>query len=94
MNDLQMALKMARPFNTLDLSVTTYNAIARWGNGIKSIADLYVYHNEHKEGLKHIRGIGNKSMNEINALLVDRGLPTLEQLKEQTNEERWISDSW
>ena len=92
MSDLMMALKMAKSIDTLGLSTSTYNALRRWGYGINTIADMYVYHIEHSisdgygnKGINRIRGIGGKARTEIDDLLIANGLPTLEQLKEQNN---------
>lgn len=56
-----IALKISKPINYLDLETRSYNALRRWG--INSIADVLAAKRENK--LPKIRNLGEKSIYEI-----------------------------
>ena len=58
---LDIAVKLSKPIEYLDLETRSYNALRRWG--IRSVADVAAAKRENK--LPKIRNLGEKSIYEI-----------------------------
>lgn len=66
-NTYKIAIAMTKPIDCIGLSSHTYNALRRWGiNTVGELCEAYA-----KGVLPKVRSIGNKTIAEIDHMLID-----------------------